>query len=74
MFIVSQVELASLDGNGTSGDGVESLQVEAGRALGKKCDRCWNYSVHVGENTKYPTVCERCVVALDEIEREGGII
>ncbi|HLV93818.1 MAG TPA: isoleucine--tRNA ligase [Candidatus Acidoferrales bacterium] len=74
MFIVSQVELAGLDGNGTPGDGVESLQVEAGRALGKKCDRCWNYSVHVGENTRYPTVCERCAVALDEIEREGGII
>ena len=74
MFIVSQVELASLDGNGAPAGGAEALQVEATRALGKKCDRCWNYSVRVGENTKYPTVCERCAVALDEIEREGGII
>jgi isoleucyl-tRNA synthetase len=73
MFIVSQVELASPDANGAAGAG-ETLQIEAGRALGKKCDRCWNYSVHVGENRKYPTVCERCAVALDEIEREGGIL
>ncbi|HEV2206600.1 MAG TPA: class I tRNA ligase family protein, partial [Candidatus Acidoferrales bacterium] len=74
MFIVSQVELAPSDGNGAAAGGAESLQIEAGRALGKKCDRCWNYSVHVGENPKYPTVCERCVVALDEIERQGGIL
>jgi isoleucyl-tRNA synthetase len=74
MFIVSQVELAGADGDSASSGAVESLQVEAGKALGKKCDRCWNYSVHVGENTKYPTVCERCVAALDEIERGGGIL
>ncbi|MGH9736638.1 MAG: isoleucine--tRNA ligase [Candidatus Acidiferrales bacterium] len=74
MFIVSQVELASSDGNGARAGGADSLQIEPARALGKKCDRCWNYSVHVGENPKYPTVCERCVAALDEIEREGGIL
>ncbi len=74
MFIVSQVELADSGGNGAPSSGAESLRVEAGRALGTKCERCWNYSVRVGENPKYPTVCERCVVALDEIEREGGIL
>jgi isoleucyl-tRNA synthetase len=30
--------------------------------------RCWNYSTDVGESAKYPTVCERCVAALEEIE------
>ncbi|HEX5424762.1 MAG TPA: isoleucine--tRNA ligase, partial [Candidatus Acidoferrales bacterium] len=74
MFIVSQVELTSSDGNGAAAGGADSLQIEPARALGKKCDRCWNYSVHVGENPKYPTVCERCVVALDEIEHEDGIL
>ena len=29
---------------------------------------CWNYSVRVGESARYPTVCERCVEALKEIE------
>jgi isoleucyl-tRNA synthetase len=74
MFIVSQVELADRNGNGASAAGLEGLQIEASRALGAKCERCWNYSVHVGENSKYPAVCERCVAALDEIEREGGDI
>jgi len=38
------------------------------RADGAKCERCWNYSMRVGESEEYPTVCERCVNALSEIE------
>ncbi|HXW56201.1 MAG TPA: isoleucine--tRNA ligase [Candidatus Cybelea sp.] len=74
IFIVSQVDLADRQGNGTSFSGLEGLEIEAGRARGTKCERCWNYSVRVGENSKYPAVCERCVTALDEIERDGGDI
>ncbi|WYL96067.1 MAG: isoleucine--tRNA ligase [Gloeotrichia echinulata IR180] len=33
-------------------------------AEGQKCDRCWNYSVHVGESAEHPLLCERCVGAL----------
>jgi isoleucyl-tRNA synthetase len=36
-------------------------------AEGTKCERCWNYSVHVGEDRRWPTVCERCSAALDEM-------
>jgi isoleucyl-tRNA synthetase len=49
-----------------------AVEVEVGieRAEGEKCERCWNYSKRVGETTRYPTACERCVVALAEIEEE----
>ncbi|MTJ10409.1 isoleucine--tRNA ligase [Anabaena sp. UHCC 0204] len=30
----------------------------------QKCDRCWNYSTHVGESAEHPLLCERCVPAL----------
>ncbi|WP_089129419.1 isoleucine--tRNA ligase [Tolypothrix sp. NIES-4075] len=33
-------------------------------AEGEKCDRCWNYSTHVGESAKHPLICDRCVAAL----------
>ncbi len=64
VFIVSQVSLE----RGASGDGLSAIRVEVSKALGQKCERCWNYSVHVGEDRDYPTVCERCSAHLDEIE------
>ena len=66
IFIVSQVELSEAEGEAT-GAGVH---VEVTRAEGVKCERCWNYSTRVGESSRYPTACERCVEALAEIERE----
>src|SRR6266571_89153 len=68
LFIVSQVEILPFDGPVHS-DHPEPWHAEVLRADGKKCERCWNYSTHVGENERYPTVCERCLAALDEIER-----
>jgi isoleucyl-tRNA synthetase len=63
LFIVSQVHLSQGSGNGTSG-----LHVEVKKADGAKCERCWNYSTHVGEDKNYPTVCERCSAVLKELE------
>jgi len=64
LFIVSGVELKRTE-NGNTGT---ELRVEVSKAPGKKCERCWNYSVRVGENQRYPTLCERCVAVLEEIE------
>jgi isoleucyl-tRNA synthetase len=68
LFIVSQVELFSAGKGEYSSDVVPSLEVTVQRADGKKCDRCWNFSIHVGENARYPSVCERCSEAIAEIE------
>jgi isoleucyl-tRNA synthetase len=59
-FIVSGVTLDKAAGGNGAGD----LQVRVMKAPGQKCERCWNYSVHVGENPEYPTICERCTEAL----------
>jgi isoleucyl-tRNA synthetase len=66
LFIVSQVELAAPAPSGDHGAGL-GVQVE--RARGRKCERCWNYSERVGESAEWPTVCERCVAALEKIAR-----
>ena len=65
LFIVSQATVAQGSGNGSSG-----VHVDVKKADGAKCDRCWNYSTHVGEDKEYPTVCERCSAVLKELE--GG--
>ena len=63
LFIVSAVTLVQ----GTSGNGTGGVSVQVSQADGKKCERCWNYSIHVGEDGVYPTVCERCSAVLKEI-------
>ncbi|PYS87004.1 MAG: isoleucine--tRNA ligase [Acidobacteria bacterium] len=62
IFIVSQVEVH--EGN--------SLNVDISKADGEKCERCWNYSIRIGEFERYPTVCERCLVALNELEKSAS--
>jgi len=52
-FIVSQVVLK-----------VGSYQVEAKKAEGGKCERCWYYSTELGKSVQFPTVCPKCVTAL----------
>ena len=68
LFIVSAVTLErSPSGNGTGG-----LGVEVSKADGEKCERCWNYSTHVGEDPAYPTICERCAPVLKQLEAGGA--
>jgi len=67
LFIVSQVELRTDSGAGAVETQLPELKVRIEKAAGRKCERCWNYSERVGEDTRYPTVCERCSAALKEI-------
>ena len=57
VFIVSQIELKE----------AKKLKVYVEKAKGKKCQRCWNYSVYVGENKNYPYLCERCSRVLNHL-------
>ena len=40
------------------------MRVEVLRAEGKKCERCWNYDVEVGEHPEHQTLCGRCIEAI----------
>ena len=75
LFIVSQVELVNGSSPGTvRSEKLPGLGVTIQRARGKKCERCWNYSVRVGESAEYPTVCERCLPVLGEIDGAAGTV
>ena len=68
LFITSEVELIESDevmqGLPYSFQSPE-LAIGVVKADGQKCDRCWNYSTHVGESIEHPLICERCVSAVD---------
>ncbi len=73
LFIVSQVVIApSAIAAAVPAETLPGLTIKIDRADGAKCERCWNYSTHVGENARYPKVCERCTRALAEIESDGS--
>jgi isoleucyl-tRNA synthetase len=58
LFIVSQVNLV------TSGAGEIPLVIAATKSVFGKCERCWNYREAVGKDTIHPTLCDRCVEAV----------
>jgi isoleucyl-tRNA synthetase len=67
LFLTSQVEL--LDSPAPLADlkyqsQSDALGVGVADADGQKCDRCWNYSLQVGEFKEHPLLCERCIPAL----------
>jgi isoleucyl-tRNA synthetase len=63
IFIVSAVDLKKGSGNGDT-----PVTVQVSKAPGTKCERCWNYSIHVGDDRNSPTVCERCSAVLKELK------
>ena len=67
LFIASQADLldspAALQGSQYSLQS-DTWGIGVVNAEGQKCDRCWNYSTHVGESAEHPLICERCVAAL----------
>ncbi|HEV7858235.1 MAG TPA: isoleucine--tRNA ligase [Pyrinomonadaceae bacterium] len=74
IFIVSQVDLEYLDKPHNLDDPqfnppLDLMIPNVYQAYGQKCERCWNYSTRVGESTRYPTACERCLPVLLKLER-----
>ncbi|XP_027333503.1 isoleucine--tRNA ligase, chloroplastic/mitochondrial isoform X3 [Abrus precatorius] len=70
LFITSQAEiLPSLEDEHIvnipySGEcliqGKSKVWIGISRAVGSKCERCWNYSQQVGSFLDHPTLCSRC--------------
>jgi len=61
LFNVSKVEVESIN----IAPPIE--QVRAEPASGIRCNRCWRYTNDVGNDTRWPETCLRCVAALDAI-------
>jgi len=66
LYIVSQVKLAAADDvtGAYESTEFEGLKIAISKAEGTKCERCWNYSVTVGDDTDHPTICTLCMANL----------
>jgi len=72
IFIVSKTDIIREEGEKVlSTDAYMGLEFPAVKVLitkapGEKCERCWCYSKTVGEDQKYPTICEKCAKVIHE--------
>jgi isoleucyl-tRNA synthetase len=55
---VSQLQLAELPAN-------SAPQIVVAKADGQKCERCWHWETDIGSHPEHPTICGRCVAAIE---------
>lgn len=63
IFIVSQTKLKKgrVPAGAYVSQQLPDLKVLVRRADGKKCERCWTYSISVGTDSQNPNLCARCL-------------
>jgi isoleucyl-tRNA synthetase len=73
LLIVSQAGVEKGHGPAASveDDDLPSIRISVGRAEGRKCARCWNFSQTTGAGKTYPDVCSRCHDVLTSIKGES---
>ena len=47
---------------------IKDLSILIESAKSGKCERCWIHEPTVGQNTDYPTICDRCLGVLGELK------
>jgi len=45
----------------------KTLDVAVMKADGQKCERCWHWETDVGSTPEHPTICARCVRAVESV-------
>ena len=71
-FIVSEIILTPTVPPGAQrSKEMEGLHILVSRSAGQKCQRCWMYDSKVGQSVAHPSVCPRCLAALEAIQAEG---
>ncbi|MDN3515025.1 MAG: isoleucine--tRNA ligase [Candidatus Brocadia sp.] len=74
IFIVSEGKLVpvsleqgpdkNIPSKAVKGELIPDLWIECSASQHRKCERCWNLRESVGLNKEHPTICARCVTAL----------
>ena len=69
IFLVSQVEFT--DASDLEDTDIEGIKVKVVKALGKKCERCWKYSLEIGQDSEFPDVTLRDAKVLRMIKENN---
>ena len=64
VFICSGVKVVKTEGPYMESENFTKLRIDAVKAGGKKCPRCWHYREGIGQSQAHPHICPRCVEQL----------
>ena len=69
IFIVSSVDMVETNEieDGLKSETIPGLKIKVSPSSDPKCERCWVHDPTVGDDNNQPTICKRCLKALDEI-------
>ncbi|MHB8917830.1 MAG: class I tRNA ligase family protein, partial [Desulfocucumaceae bacterium] len=73
LFIVSGVTITpgQPPEGAVSGEDITGFAVVVHRALGEKCERCWNFHQGVGRDQEHPALCPRCAEVVRGLPAAG---
>ncbi|MBN1830473.1 MAG: isoleucine--tRNA ligase [Deltaproteobacteria bacterium] len=69
LFIVSSVDIVPINDleEGSKAEGLEGLKIRVAPSEDEKCERCWVHDSTTGDDDRHPTICRRCLNALEEM-------
>jgi isoleucyl-tRNA synthetase len=69
LFIVSSADIVPLNEleDGSKADELEGLKIQVASSEDEKCERCWVHDPTTGDDGLHPTICRRCLSALEEM-------
>jgi isoleucyl-tRNA synthetase len=63
---VSRLSLVSELPKPGAGGAATEARFSVARAAGRKCERCWRWEADVASHPDHPTICGRCVKAVEQ--------
>ncbi|MDC0127165.1 isoleucine--tRNA ligase [Methylophilaceae bacterium] len=65
-FFDKELKYILITSNSTLQESKGELEVNVSASKNSKCERCWHYVENIGQNSKHPTICKRCISNLFE--------
>jgi len=69
LFIVSSADIVPINDleDGSKAEELEGLKIQVAPSKDEKCERCWVHDPTTGDDDRHPTICRRCLDALEEM-------
>ena len=65
-FFDKELKYILITSNSILEESKNELEIAVSASNNTKCERCWHYVKNIGQNSKHPKICKRCISNLFE--------